>query len=358
MESIKLASMKTCRLLIVLGVIAGGAAARAASFDCSKAKRPVEKAICDDPRLNLADEGLGRVYRDTLGKLSSGSVGLLRADQVQWLAWVQQVCHADQASKSPADMAKCLLPLYGERTKHLRIAVVRREGLGFLTRTQYLASPDEDPPSGGTEEHPGFGTLQASWPVADTADPKWAAWNRAVEAHVFAMTGLNRETGAQKPPAWTASLADEADAVITAQVKTLEHNRVTVAVNMESMGHGAAHPNEAFETFTWLLDSGRPLNAGDVFAQGSAWKRLVAAACWKTLSTGEQKTWIYHEVNGPNAKPLQDVIANTGNWTLEPDGLHISYPEYSVAPRVSPIDDTVIPWLQLKPLLREGFVTP
>lgn len=300
------------------------------------------------------------MYRDASGKLSSGSVGLLRADQVQWLAWVQQLCHADQASTFPANTAKCLLPLYSERIKQLRGSVVRRDGISFLTRTQYLAAPENQTPERGTSEHPGFGTLQASWPVADAADAQWIAWNKAVEMRAFAMAegGDARKRPPTESPTWTAELAEQQDTQVVGQVKSLEHNRIAASLNIGTMGHGAAHPNEAFETLTWLLDSRRPLDTQDVFAQGSAWKPLVAAACWKALSTGEQKSSIYPEVNGPNAKQLQDVISATSNWTLEEDGLHISYPEYSVAPRVSPVDDTVIPWLQLKPVLASAFVAP
>lgn len=83
----------------------------------------------------------------------------------------------------------------------------------------------------------------------------------------------------------------------------------------------------------------------------------MADACWKAISTGEQKTYLYPEVTGSGAKQLQDVIGNTTNWTLETDGLHISYPEYSVAPRAS-VDDTVIPWPELQSVLVPDFAVP
>jgi uncharacterized protein len=37
--------------------------AQAASFDCGKARAPLEKAICADPRLSRADEALARAYK-------------------------------------------------------------------------------------------------------------------------------------------------------------------------------------------------------------------------------------------------------------------------------------------------------
>lgn len=38
----------------------------AASFDCTKAKSPVEKAICSDAELGKLDEDLSKVYKDAL----------------------------------------------------------------------------------------------------------------------------------------------------------------------------------------------------------------------------------------------------------------------------------------------------
>ena len=109
---------------------------------------------------------------------------------------------------------------------------------------------------------------------------------------------------------------------------------------------------------TWLLQQKRPLRADDVFQPGEAWKKTVAEACWKAIRTGEQADSLYPQVTGPSAKELQEVIADVGNWTLEHDGLHISYPEYSVAPRIAPIEDTVIAWTVLQPVLAKMFIAP
>lgn len=39
--------------------------ASAASFDCAKAKRPLEKLICSDAELDATDTQLGEVYKRT-----------------------------------------------------------------------------------------------------------------------------------------------------------------------------------------------------------------------------------------------------------------------------------------------------
>ncbi len=341
--------------------LAGAEPLHGASFNCAKAQRPVEKVICGDAKLNAADESLGVLYRAALAKLPPAGVAELRGDQVQWLAWVQEICHADDASRPAPATAQCMRPVYADRAKVLRTAVSRRDGITFVTRTRYLAAPEAKAEAVGVPEFPGFGTLQASWPEAIDPAPVWQAWNRAVETQAYPVED-RKAADAQKSPSqarlrWTPDLAEGQDTELVLQMKAIEHGRVTTTVSWNTMGHGAAHPNEAFSTMTWLLDAERPLRAGDVFA-GDAWKGRVAAMCWAQIVKGHAQDALYPEVTGPRAKPLHDDIADISNWTLEPDGLHISYPEYSISPRASPVDDAVLPWAQLRPLLSPQFVVP
>lgn len=330
-------------------------ALHAATFDCTKAISPVEKAICSNPKLSASDSAMAATYRTDLAQLTSASIGLLRADQVQWLAWAQQLCHATDGIMTPADLAVCLQPLYTDRTKALRKAVTRRDGLTFLTRTQYLAAPDTSK-LGMQAPNPGFGTLIATWPVADTTDEDWTAWNHAVEQRLLRMT--SQVDNAPPPTHWTDTLAEEQDATLTAHLKSIEHDRVTTGLSSEAMTHGGAHPHEEWQTLTFLLNEHRALRADDVFRPDSDWKQAFAEACWKQMSTGDKKTYIYGQVKGPGAKEIQQVILNVSNWTLEHDGLHISYPEYSVTPRYALMDDALIPWPDLKSLLSPRFVLP
>ena len=53
----------------VLLLLASGAA-HAASFDCSKAKTPQEKAICGSPELSVADEQMAAAYKALLAAMT------------------------------------------------------------------------------------------------------------------------------------------------------------------------------------------------------------------------------------------------------------------------------------------------
>ncbi|CAO3381157.1 lysozyme inhibitor LprI family protein [Azospirillum argentinense] len=88
--------------LLALGLLALPTAAAAASFPCSKATTPTEKAICADPALSALDERLAATYRAALERLSGanpeeGSAGAaVKADQRAWLR-DRDSCRADAA---------------------------------------------------------------------------------------------------------------------------------------------------------------------------------------------------------------------------------------------------------------------
>ncbi|MEW5993459.1 MAG: lysozyme inhibitor LprI family protein [Candidatus Zixiibacteriota bacterium] len=74
--------MKKHVWLCVLG-LASVATVQAASFDCSKAKTAVERQICADAGLSLADETLDAIYRNKLNKTEDSDA--LIAAQRAWL---------------------------------------------------------------------------------------------------------------------------------------------------------------------------------------------------------------------------------------------------------------------------------
>lgn len=51
-------------MLITLALMTSVGASFAASFDCTKAKRPLEKFICSSPQLDNADEQLGQAFKE------------------------------------------------------------------------------------------------------------------------------------------------------------------------------------------------------------------------------------------------------------------------------------------------------
>jgi uncharacterized protein len=91
----------------------------AASFDCAKARAPVEKLICSNDELAGLDAALGRAYAPS--KLPPGKAAALREEQRQWLGDRLIRCNVPGAGNAspPATAAACLIGLYRERLKAL-----------------------------------------------------------------------------------------------------------------------------------------------------------------------------------------------------------------------------------------------
>jgi hypothetical protein len=91
-------SSNNCHLMwfwpLVLTVLLWSITARAASFDCSQAKRPLEQLICGHAGLSALDGLEGYVYyalRDTVPETSKEAAGLL-SEQREFLKKRADVC--------------------------------------------------------------------------------------------------------------------------------------------------------------------------------------------------------------------------------------------------------------------------
>jgi uncharacterized protein len=96
--------------LTALLVIAAWQPTQAASFDCSKAEAPDEKAICVDRQLNDADVEMAVLYTQLKPLLGMGARGDMEDEQAAWLKR-RAACIADQA---------CLHKAYQDRIQQLR----------------------------------------------------------------------------------------------------------------------------------------------------------------------------------------------------------------------------------------------
>ena len=84
----------------VIGIAAP--AARAQSFDCSKARTPVERAICAQPSLGALDRAVADAFAQKLARPDTDSAAL-KAEQSAWLRQRDAGCKV-----APAQLAGCL----------------------------------------------------------------------------------------------------------------------------------------------------------------------------------------------------------------------------------------------------------
>ncbi len=100
---------------LFVGTAAMPVGAGAASFDCAKAAKLDEIAICANRDLDDADVEMATRYSMLLQLLPMGGAGALRDDQKAWLGW-RQACGSDLT---------CLRAAYADRIGALKAAFNR-----------------------------------------------------------------------------------------------------------------------------------------------------------------------------------------------------------------------------------------
>ena len=100
-------------------IILGSSYSYAASFDCSKAKSPIEKSICADPKLSALDDKLADTYSNIKNNLSEVAKSKLRNHQTAWLKSLTEDCSDAIQTKDNKKIASCLINYYESRIQYL-----------------------------------------------------------------------------------------------------------------------------------------------------------------------------------------------------------------------------------------------
>lgn len=116
----KFAAVQVLSLFVLKGLFFSSTS-YAASFDCSKARSNMEKAICQNETLSKLDEKLSLTYKDSRVKLSPTANQTLIASQRSWLRFTSTYCFIDAyASPVPIkDATDCLIDAYKIRIQEL-----------------------------------------------------------------------------------------------------------------------------------------------------------------------------------------------------------------------------------------------
>lgn len=112
-----------------------------ASFDCAKASTPVEKIICESPRLSALDDELAATYAAAL-KIDRDAV---RASQRRWLAEDRNQCDYDGCLEASYLLRIAILrvanrPLFARQKPPAKI-------LGRYSQMQENCHPSEEDPN-------------------------------------------------------------------------------------------------------------------------------------------------------------------------------------------------------------------
>jgi uncharacterized protein YecT (DUF1311 family) len=330
--------------------------AHAASFDCRNAGTPQEKAICASPTLSAEDDRLAAAYQAVLHAAPKAMVAEIRDGQRAWLASLTKTCWPGDPS-STTSLPFCLEQQYSSRTAALRHMVLSTGGVTFVWRSVSLIAPNSpDDHSVEGIVRPGFGTLTASWPQTKNANPNWQMWNAAIERATKRVASQN---GSFTSGRWESAWAQDMDIDVDVSLSLVTADLVSVQLENNWYGHGAAHPNTEIEQMNWLLKERRKLAPGDVFRPNSGWDRMLESRCADALTkqfgpgyTGGYEDPAYY------SKLLHTVVRDPDNWQFDRRGLTILYPSLTVSPRVDPAEPVLISWSELGPLLQPTFRPP
>lgn len=329
--------------LVTLG-IAAPLPAVGASFDCSKASTPFERAICDNPDLSALDERLAKTYATAAGGLSEPALEQLRIGQRSWLTYAQQACtrNAEPLTRGSYDERglSCLADLFSSRSRVLESSRMM-DGRRFYPVGQYSAVVDpyeaEDPDS--------------SWPVAqhelamvqlDSDESFAASFNQYVTDEAEEMAG---------PQVGSETVVDDSstDSIHSLTIEELAGDgRITLLANTYWYGHGAAHGNWTISYRHYLVEEGRAIVANDLFA-ARGWEKALLRLAVAALREEHGDMLMLDDT-----KYIAQSVIDPARWDLSDSyDLIIQFQPYEVAAYAYGAPTARISWAELEPYLAE-----
>ncbi|MET3899934.1 uncharacterized protein ABIB57_003897 [Devosia sp. UYZn731] len=292
--------------------------AQGASFSCSDARTPIEKAICADPALSRADDVMALAYVGAISGLTEEAEIVMRKGQRDWLDFADMVC-SDQylpgEDSAAVERPQCLQPLYAARLKVLEQSRMVG-GMRFFTADTYRALPD---PDGGRFK---AGLKVVSSLRMDGNDSLANAFN----AYMRQVT--DDYTGDYTDFAGTTiddSVANE-DNDFLMVLGGVNARRISVELGLMWYGHGAVHANSGLGNFHFLTKEERPLAVTDMFEDknwSTALSALVAERASVDLRDGEMTY---------DADTMMGFATDPQRWSFTRAGLMVQFEDQDVTP--------------------------
>lgn len=319
-------------LLFALSMLA--VPAHAASFSCEAAATPIEQAICGDATLSETDSTMALAFAHAMAGLTEEAGIVARQGQRDWLAWSDTVC-ADENLRGDdvpdIERVTCLQRLYDGR-----LAILEQNrlvnGHRFYTVDRYSALPDDD-------ARFKLGLKVTSSLRIDGFTPFAQAFNAAAAAITADHSGQYKDFAGTS---MDDTVAQEDNSSL---MRIVSHNdaRLSVRLDIEWYGHGAAHANASFGMFHFLFEEARQLETSDIFA-GKRWQsalaELVAARASADIRNGEVSY---------DGADMAYAVDDTTQWLFTNAGLMIEFEPEQVVPNGTPA--IVVPWSALEDMM-------
>ena len=315
--------------------------AAAASFDCSKAQSPFEKAICSSDELSRQDEILAQAYQTALGGLSETAAAEMKSAQRAWLGYAQQQCSEDARPISTPytdGQSQCLAGVYRDRIRDLEAS--RMEGgFRFYPIDRYLVEKD-------TESEPAsFNKLadkQFQSVRMDGTDDVATAFNAMADDLAIGDGGyIDRQSLTIAPGDVTS------DHDVALKVDEVTGQRISLVYTEYWYGHGAAHGNYYILHHHFLLDEKRALEASDIFA-GEGWEKTFGGLVLEAI-----KERLGEDYFDGSDEDVMKFAIDPQRWTFSEDGVTVQFNIYEVTAYAMGAPKVTIPWEAIDGLLSE-----
>lgn len=293
-------------------------AAQAASFSCSQAATPNEKAICADPALSRADDVMALAYVGAISGLTEEAEIVMRKGQRDWLDFTAKVC-SDQylpgEESAAVERPQCLQPLYDARLAVLEQSRMVR-GMRFFTVDTYKGLPD---PDGGRFK---LGLKVVSSLRMDGNDSLANAFNASMRQVTEDHTGQFFDF-AGTPMDDTVPNENNDFLMVLDSVNA---KRISVALTLAAYGHGAAHDNSSYGNFHFLTEEKRPLEVTDIF-EGKRWGKALADLVAERASVDLRDGEITYDTD-----TMMQFATDPQRWSFTRAGLMVQFQDQEVMP--------------------------
>jgi uncharacterized protein YecT (DUF1311 family) len=292
---------------IIISLIAVLSATPAFALDCSKAKTPVEKAICADPAAAAADRSMEEAYGRLAAGLSPDGRKVLLASQRAWLKLRGNTCQDDNGIT-----AACL----AKRTEQ---------------RSRYLSGLPETGPGSGSRLLPIFrqesgARLQYEVDVnalkfEAPALPGEKLFNARVDKLLADLPKNGpRDKAELLYSAWLSlSVTYASPAFLSAHVATYEFS-------------GGAHGNSATSNINIDVAHGRSVAFADLFTSGA--QSQFEEACWTQFTTQKAEKGPDETMSADDSKTyratIKESVAALENWSFWANKASIGFDPYAL----------------------------
>jgi hypothetical protein len=178
-------------------------------------------------------------------------------------------------------------------------------------------------------------------------------FNSLVEQFVTKLINDFKRNPGVKPPAGAP-----ADALNVGYTLRLASDDIQSAVfTISRLEHGMAHPAYEFRVVNYDAKAGRELQLADLFKPGSDYLQRISAAAIARLRMINQEYGDETPTFLGDPEYVENASAKAKNyqhWTLTARGLAITFEPYQVGPFAAGSPNVLIPYAELKDVLRPG----